>query len=184
MEEKIKRVFIKTFGCQMNEYDSEKMIGVLAPNGYTITKQHEEADLIILNTCSIREKAENKVFSELGRVKKLKSVNPNLKIGVGGCVAQQKGAYILQRSSNVDFVFGTDNFFELPEILKKISSGQRICQTKRHPRQKVRNFIPDNTFKKTRNFGIKSLSLDEHIFDCCKTFSEKMFSPKIEAFRI
>ena len=156
MSEKMKRVFIKTYGCQMNEYDSEKMIGILAPNGYKITNQHLDADLIILNTCSIREKAENKVFSELGRIKKLKSLNPNLKIGVGGCVAQQEGASILSRSNNVDFVFGTDNLFELPEILKKISSGQRICQTKRHPRQKVRNFIPDNTFRNTKSFGIKS----------------------------
>ena len=157
MDEKVKRVFIKTYGCQMNEYDSEKMLAVLTPNGYAITNHYQEADLIILNTCSIREKAENKVFSELGRIKKLKSINPNLKIGVGGCVAQQKGTSILHRSNNVDFVFGTDNLFDLPEILKKISSGQRICQTKRHPRQKVRNFIPENTFKKTRNFGIKSL---------------------------
>ena len=66
MSEKMKRVFIKTYGCQMNEYDSEKMIGILAPKGYRITNQHQDADLIILNTCSIREKAENKVFSELG----------------------------------------------------------------------------------------------------------------------
>ncbi len=156
MSEKMKRVFIKTYGCQMNEYDSEKMIGVLAPNGYKITNQHQDADLIILNTCSIREKAENKVFSELGRIKKLKSLNPNLKIGVGGCVAQQEGASILSRSNSVDFVFGTDNLFELPEILKKISSGQKICQTKRHPRQKVRNFIPHNTFRNSRSFGVKS----------------------------
>ena len=76
-----------------------------------------DADLIILNTCSIREKAENKVYSELGRLKKLKSFNPNLKIGVGGCVAQQERSSILKRSSNVDFVFGTDNLFDLPEAL-------------------------------------------------------------------
>jgi len=154
--EHLKKVYIQTFGCQMNEYDSEKMIEVLRPENYSITNHPIEADLIILNTCSIREKAENKVYSELGRLRKLKSFNPNLKIGVGGCVAQQKGNSILKRSDNVDFVFGTDNLFDLPEILKKIHSGQKICLTTRHPRQKVRNFIPDYTFKKTKSFGIKS----------------------------
>tara|TARA_Y100001970_G_C14231613_1_gene858998 strand:- start:524 stop:1888 length:1365 start_codon:yes stop_codon:yes gene_type:complete len=154
--ESVKKVFIKTYGCQMNEYDSEKMIEILASKNYLITKNPTEADLIILNTCSIREKAENKVFSELGRLRKIKSINPNLKIGVGGCVAQQRGSSILKRSRNVDFVFGTDNLFELPGILKKISSDQKICKTDRHLRQKVRNFIPDNALRKTNNFGIKS----------------------------
>ncbi len=154
--EHVKKVYIKTFGCQMNEYDSEKMVEVLKKENYSITNHSIEADLIILNTCSIREKAENKVYSELGRLRKLKSYNPNLKIGVGGCVAQQEKTSILRRSTSVDFVFGTDNLFDLPEIIKKITSGQKICQTKRHPRQKIRNFIPDYTFKKTKSFGIKS----------------------------
>ena len=152
----LKKVYIQTFGCQMNEYDSEKMIEVLKPENYSITNHPTEADLIILNTCSIREKAENKVYSELGRLRKLKSFNPNLKIGVGGCVAQQERSSILKRSNNVDFVFGTDNLFDLPEILKNIQSGQKICQTKRHPRQKVRNFIPKHTFRNTKSFGVKS----------------------------
>ena len=154
--ESLKKVYIQTFGCQMNEYDSDKMLEVLKLENYSITNQPIKADLIILNTCSIREKAENKVYSELGRLRKLKTFNPNLKIGVGGCVAQQEGDAILQRSNNVDFVFGTDNLFDLPEILNKIHSGKKICQIKRHPRQKVRNFIPDYTFRKTKNFGIKS----------------------------
>ena len=155
-EDTAKKVHIQTFGCQMNEYDTDKMLAVLRHENYFQTNYQEDADLIILNTCSIREKAENKVFSELGRLRKLKSVNPELKIGVGGCVAQQEGESILLREANVDFVFGTDNLFELPEILNKVSQGQKISQTERHPRQKVRNFIPDYTFQQARHFGIKA----------------------------
>jgi len=151
-----KKVFIQTYGCQMNEYDSDKMLEVLRNENYYQTNSHNDADLIILNTCSIREKAENKVFSELGRLSKLKSTNPNLKIGVGGCVAQQEGTNILKRSNCVDFVFGTDNLFELPNLIKKTRNGQKICHTKRSPRQKVRNFIPNYTFQKSKFSGIKS----------------------------
>jgi len=154
--ETVKKVFIQTYGCQMNEYDTEKMFEVLKHQNYFQTDSREDADLIILNTCSIREKAENKVYSELGRLRKLKSVKPELKIGVGGCVAQQEGKAILRREASVDFVFGTDNLFELPEMLKKVSRGQEIIQTKRHARQKVRNFIPEYAFQQTQHHGIKA----------------------------
>ena len=154
--ETVKKVFIQTYGCQMNEYDTEKMFEVLKHQNYFQTDSREDADLIILNTCSIREKAENKVYSELGRLRKLKSVKPELKIGVGGCVAQQEGKEILRREASVDFVFGTDNLFELPEMLKKVSRGQEIIQTKRHARQKVRNFIPEYAFQQTQHHGIKA----------------------------
>ena len=107
--ETVKKVYIKTYGCQMNEYDTDKMLEVLRHENYSQTDCQDDADLIILNTCSIREKAENKVYSELGRLRHLKSANPDLKIGVGGCVAQQEGKSILNRAKNVDFVFGTDN---------------------------------------------------------------------------
>ena len=151
-----KKVHIQTFGCQMNEYDTRKILEVLRHENYLQTDYQNEADLIILNTCSIREKAENKVFSELGRLKKLKLLNPDLKIGVGGCVAQQEGENILKRSNSVDFVFGTDNLFELPQMLNKVESGIKISFTKRHKRQKVRNFIPNYTFTQSKNFGIKA----------------------------
>ena len=154
--ETAKKVHIQTFGCQMNEYDTDKMLEVLKHENYSQTNCQDEADLIILNTCSIREKAENKVYSELGRLRKLKSKNPDLKIGVGGCVAQQEGKAILRRAKNVDFVFGTDNLFELPEMLSKVAEGQKISRTKRHARQKVRNFIPDYTFQQAKNFGVKA----------------------------
>ena len=100
-----KKVFIRTFGCQMNEYDSDKMADVLnAAQGYEPTQDVEEADLVLFNTCSVREKAQEKVFSDLGRVKHLKA--KGVLIGVGGCVASQEGAAIIERAPYVDVVFG------------------------------------------------------------------------------
>ena len=111
-----KKVFIKTFGCQMNEYDSDKMADVLgAAQGYEKTDNPEEADLILFNTCSVREKAQEKVFSDLGRVKHLKA--RGVKIGVGGCVASQEGAEIIKRAPFVDVVFGPQTLHRLPELL-------------------------------------------------------------------
>jgi tRNA-2-methylthio-N6-dimethylallyladenosine synthase len=110
------KVFIKTFGCQMNEYDSDKMADVLrAAEGYEPTTTVEEADLILFNTCSVREKAQEKVFSDLGRVKHLKA--RGVKIGVGGCVASQEGAAIIARAPYVDVVFGPQTLHRLPELL-------------------------------------------------------------------
>ena len=101
------KVYIKTFGCQMNEYDSGKMADVLAQaDGLQATDNPEEADVILFNTCSVREKAQEKVFSDLGRVKHLKRSNPALLIGVGGCVASQEGRAIVDRAPFVDMVFG------------------------------------------------------------------------------
>lgn len=152
-----KKVNIQTFGCQMNEYDTDKMLEVLFRENYTYTDNCKEADLIILNTCSVREKAEQKVYSLLGRLKPLKKDNPNLIIGVGGCVAQQEGKTILNRAANVDMVFGTDNLFELPALLEEVSQGHRIVQIQRKAdKQKVRNFIPDFTFDNVSQPGIKS----------------------------
>ena len=111
-----KKVFIKTFGCQMNEYDSDKMSDVLhAAQGYEPTQDMEEADLILFNTCSVREKAQEKVFSDLGRVKHLKA--KGVLIGVGGCVASQEGAAIIQRAPYVDVVFGPQTLHRLPQLL-------------------------------------------------------------------
>ena len=111
-----KKVFIKTFGCQMNEYDSGKMADVLhAAQGYEPTQDVEEADLILFNTCSVREKAQEKVFSDLGRVKHLK--RKGVLIGVGGCVASQEGAAIIARAPYVDVVFGPQTLHRLPELL-------------------------------------------------------------------
>jgi tRNA-2-methylthio-N6-dimethylallyladenosine synthase len=121
----MKKLYIKTFGCQMNEYDSEKMADVLHANdGMTATNDPAEADVILLNTCSIREKAEDKVFSDLGRLRELKKLKPELLIGVGGCVASQEGQQIISRSPYVDVVFGPQTLHRLPDLIaKRLSSG-------------------------------------------------------------
>lgn len=112
------KLYIKTMGCQMNEYDSSKMADVLREShGYEMTATPEDADLLLVNTCSIREKAQEKVFSELGRWRQLKEKNPNIKIGVGGCVASQEGEGIIKRAPFVDIVFGPQTLHRIPELL-------------------------------------------------------------------
>jgi tRNA-2-methylthio-N6-dimethylallyladenosine synthase len=114
-----KKLYIRTFGCQMNEYDSDKMADVLgAADGVTPTDTPEDADVILFNTCSVREKAQEKVFSDLGRVKHLKRLKPDLVIGVGGCVASQEGAAIIERAPYVDIVFGPQTLHRLPQLIE------------------------------------------------------------------
>ena len=116
----MKKVYIRTFGCQMNEYDSNKILSVLAEQAdYQQTLTPDNADLIIFNTCSVREKAQEKVFSDLGRVRPLKEKNPNLIIGVGGCVASQEGGNIVKRAQYVDVVFGPQTLHRLPHLIKQ-----------------------------------------------------------------
>ena len=118
-----KKLFIKTMGCQMNEYDSDKMADVLREShGYELTDKVEEADLLLVNTCSIREKAQEKVFSELGRWRPLKEARPGVMIGVGGCVASQEGEGITQRAPFVDVVFGPQTLHRLPELIENARS--------------------------------------------------------------
>jgi tRNA-2-methylthio-N6-dimethylallyladenosine synthase len=113
-----KKVFIRTFGCQMNEYDSDKMADVLAGSeGAVKTDNPEDADIILFNTCSVREKAQEKVFHDLGRVRHLKQLKPGLVIGVGGCVASQEGAAIVARAPYVDLVFGPQTLHRLPQLI-------------------------------------------------------------------
>ena len=120
MQETTRKLFIRTFGCQMNEYDSEKMADVLhAAKGVELTQTPDDADIILFNTCSVREKAQEKVFSDLGRVQHLKQSNPNLIIGVGGCVASQEGEAIVRRAGYVDVVFGPQTLHRLPELIAK-----------------------------------------------------------------
>jgi tRNA-2-methylthio-N6-dimethylallyladenosine synthase len=119
-----KKLFIKTWGCQMNEYDSDKMADLLdSTHGYELAETAEEADVILLNTCSIREKAQEKVFHQLGRWKNLKKTKPELIIGVGGCVASQEGETIRQRAPFVDMVFGPQTLHRLPEMINQIKGG-------------------------------------------------------------
>lgn len=125
----MKKVFIRTFGCQMNEYDSDKMLSVLA-EGQELqrTDRAEDADIILFNTCSVREKAQEKVFSDLGRIRPLKIKNPDLIIGVGGCVASQEGEAIIQRAPYVDVVFGPQTLHRLPQMImdKEVSGVSQV----------------------------------------------------------
>ena len=119
-----RNLYIHTFGCQMNVYDSRKMTEVLQPLGFVETQNPENADLIILNTCSIREKAQHKVISALGRYHKYKGKKPNLKIGVGGCVAQQMGRQLLKKAPYLDLVFGSGDLPLLPDLLTQLEQGK------------------------------------------------------------
>jgi tRNA-2-methylthio-N6-dimethylallyladenosine synthase len=128
---KAKRLFIQTIGCQMNVYDSEQMRNRLAASGYEETNDLSQADVIILNTCSIREKAEQKAFSFLGRLSGLKQQKPELVIAIGGCVAQQEGDRILGRMPHIDLVFGTQAISRLPQLIARIQrSGSRLVDVK------------------------------------------------------
>jgi tRNA-2-methylthio-N6-dimethylallyladenosine synthase len=120
------KYFIKTMGCQMNVHDSEKIAGIFSKTGYEESEESKKADVIVLNTCSIREKAEQKFFSELGRLKKVKQHNPNLKIAVAGCIAQQRGRQLFKRFPYIDFIFGPNNIDSVQKWIRTTDNGQRI----------------------------------------------------------
>jgi tRNA-2-methylthio-N6-dimethylallyladenosine synthase len=120
-----KKLYIKTFGCQMNEYDSDRMADVLAAEGIEKTDSPEDADVILFNTCSVREKAQEKVFHDLGRVRLLKRSKPDLVIGVGGCVASQEGDAIVRRAPYVDVVFGPQTLHRLPQLIRERRASGR-----------------------------------------------------------
>jgi tRNA-2-methylthio-N6-dimethylallyladenosine synthase len=125
----VKKLFIKTYGCQMNVYDSERMAEALGTDGYELTEDIGAADMILLNTCHIREKAAEKVYSELGRLKPLKSARPDLRIGVTGCVAQAEGTEILARAPIVDLVVGPQSYHRLPAMARGVAAGARLVDT-------------------------------------------------------
>lgn len=138
-----KKVHIKTFGCQMNEYDSSKMLDVLHESeGYELVETPEEADLVLFNTCSVRDKAEHKIFSDLGRIRKIKEKNPNLRIGVGGCVASQEGENIIKRAPYVDLVFGPQTLHRLPELLEQRSQTGKAQVDIRFPEIEKFDHLP------------------------------------------
>lgn len=118
-----------TYGCQMNKHDSERMAGILRNKGYNMVEDPLEADLILLNTCSIRDKAEQKVFSQLGRLKRLKRDKPGMIIGVAGCIAQQEGSKLIERVPHVDIVLGTNNLDDLPGLLERALNGHKVWHT-------------------------------------------------------
>ncbi|MEP3675070.1 tRNA (N6-isopentenyl adenosine(37)-C2)-methylthiotransferase MiaB [Sulfitobacter sp.] len=140
-----KKLFIKTYGCQMNVYDSERMAESL--EGYVQTDTADDADMILLNTCHIREKAAEKVYSELGRLKPLKALNPDLKIGVTGCVAQAEGAEIMRRQPAVDLVVGPQSYHRLPEMEAQVRGGKSALDT---------DFPEEDKFNHLKGRGIKA----------------------------
>ena len=117
-----KKIYIQTYGCQMNHYDSDKIVQVMARQGYDQTDRIDDADLILLNTCSVRDKAEQKVYSALGRWKEYKEFREGVIIGVGGCVAQQEGENLLKRVPHLDLVFGTHNIHKLPKLVEQVEA--------------------------------------------------------------
>ena len=125
----MKKVYIETMGCQMNKSDAERMYGMLEHIGYTQTDEPKEADMLVINTCSIRKLSEDKAYSAIGVWGKWKKKKPDLKIVFSGCVAQQAGKKILSRAPYVDLVLGTQRVYELPELVKRIEAGERIVST-------------------------------------------------------
>src|SRR5712672_2500366 len=128
-----RKLYVKSFGCQMNVYDSHRMTDLLVPEGFTETTRIEDADLVILNTCHIREKAADKVYSELGRVRVLKNAaaaqGRRVVVAVAGCVAQAEGAEIIRRAPAVDLVVGPQNYQNLPALLERVGRGAAVVDT-------------------------------------------------------
>ncbi len=145
----MKKYYISTFGCQMNVHDSEKMAGILKSEGYTETDSAKNANIVIFNTCSIRQKAEQKFFSELGRIKSLKQKRPDLKIAVTGCIAQQEGARLLQRASHVDYVIGPQNINALKSVVA-VNQNAGIIAVEDNP------YIADMELPADRKDGVRA----------------------------
>ena len=142
----MKKVFIKTHGCQMNEYDSAKMLDLLSEKEeFAATDTPEDADLLVLNTCSIREKAQERVFHQIGRWKKLKDKNPNLKIAIGGCVASQEGKKLSQRAPAVDIVFGPQTLHRLPNLYKEASNTEKKQLDISFPKIEKFDYLPQSS---------------------------------------
>ncbi|MDV7270827.1 tRNA (N6-isopentenyl adenosine(37)-C2)-methylthiotransferase MiaB [Thioclava sp. A2] len=129
MSETPKKLHIKTYGCQMNVYDSERMAEAMGAKGYELTDDPAQADMVLLNTCHIREKAAEKVYSDLGRLKPFKDAKPDLKIGVAGCVAQAEGEEIRRRMPLVDLVVGSQNYHRLPDMVQAVERGEKPVDT-------------------------------------------------------
>ena len=154
----MKKVFVKSYGCQMNVYDAERMADVLAPEGYSETQAVEEADLVVLNTCHIREKAAEKVYSELGRVKALKreraGAGLDTKVVVAGCVAQAEGAEIMRRAPVVDVVVGPQSYHRLPDLLAKARTGGAVDTE--FPLEDKFDHLPDPARDRIRSRGVSA----------------------------
>jgi len=154
-----RKVFVKTYGCQMNVYDSQRMTDALSEEGYEPTETVEDADLVLINTCHIREKAAEKVYSQLGRLQKMKKqrakVGRDLKVGVAGCVAQAEGAEIIRRAPVVDLVIGPTTYHRLPEALARVEAGERVIETEYAVEDKF-EYLPEINREKTLARGVSA----------------------------
>ena len=149
-----KKLFIKTYGCQMNVYDSDRMADALAPHGYEPTLTMDDADLVVLNTCHIREKASEKVFSELGRLAELRKEGRHFMVGVAGCVAQAEGEEIARRAKGrVDMVFGPQSYHRLPELIARVTAGEMVLETE-FPAEDKFEHLPAASKLVTRTRGL------------------------------
>jgi tRNA-2-methylthio-N6-dimethylallyladenosine synthase len=181
----VKKVFVKSYGCQMNVYDAERMADMLAVEGYSETKAMEEADLVILNTCHIREKAAEKVYSELGRVRELKQEREaggrETRVVVAGCVAQAEGREILRRAPAVDVVVGPQNYHNLPALLKQ-SRTERVVDTE-FPVEDKFDHLPAPSRARTQGRGVSAfLTIQEGCDKFC-TFCVVPYTRGAEASR-
>ena len=160
----MKKVYIETMGCQMNKSDTERMLGILSHFDYVETKNPKDADLLMINTCSIRQLSEDKAFSAIGLWGKWKQNKPNLKIGFCGCVAQQKKQDIFKRANYVDFVLGTHHIYKLPEIIKRVEAGEKVCEcTESHKTE-------DDVSKNYEITRVKSVNAWIPITEGCNNF--------------
>src|SRR5690606_38341547 len=152
-----KKLFMKTYGCQMNVYDSQRMTDALASDGYGLTDKMADADLVLLNTCHIREKAAEKVYSELGRIRKLKDelaeTGHEMVIGVTGCVAQAEGREILRRVPAGDLVVGPQTYHRLPSVVKRARAGEKVVETDYALEDKF-DHLPQPTQAAVRHRGV------------------------------
>ena len=160
----MKHVYIDTMGCQMNKSDTERMLGMLSHFDYVEVKNPEEADLLMINTCSIRQLSEDKAFSAIGTWGKWKKEGKDIKIGFCGCVAQQKAEEIFKRAPYVDFVLGTHKIYSLPEIIKKINAGERVCECTET------NATEDNLAKEYNIERVKGVNAWIPITEGCNNF--------------
>ncbi len=163
-DKKMKHVYIETMGCQMNKSDTERMLGMLSNVGYDEIKEPEKADLLMVNTCSIRQLSEDKAFSQLGVWGKWKQEGKDIKIGICGCVAQQKANKVFSRAPYVDFVLGTHKIYSLPEIIKKINNGERVCECTET------NSTEDNIAKEYNIERVKGVNAWIPITEGCNNF--------------
>ncbi len=150
----VKLVYLETYGCQMNEHDSEQMLWLLERYDYLPTQKPEEADLILINTCSVREKPEHKVYSALGRYKKIKEKKRKAILGVAGCVAQQEGERLLQRVPYLDMVIGTQAIPLLPQLIERVEmKGERVCETSLDQSEEyLRAILPQRDFSRVKSY--------------------------------